>query len=454
MRSNLSKAAFLIVLIAVSASVIGFAYTALKPYIDHPTHDLTDDIDWRYLNKGLDRIHSFRDTERWWTGAWCGEVPFWRPLTSYVLWTERLLWPKDLMLPRQIIMLILHLIFVGMAGYLAWKLTGRKWLALLSVWLFAGFRPFPVINVYGYNPAVHDLLRDPKNVTDPLNGIAMMLSLILLANGRWAASLVLAMISVGFKETGFMAWPMALLTILWVRKTPSSPFPHLACPDPSGRGEGEGLGGPDYHRPLPALAWAGGFAILAVVHYLTVGLGYRLGANAAWLGRAELYFGGPVGRLFVLNDPGAAIVSLFAFLTIIASRKLSLLPRFAAVMAALTAAVLLDARLQHTSWDTSLVRLFTYRLDLGMILICLFWLLMAWEVRHDWKTAGFALGMSLLGTLPSWTAAQTLEHTRYLASFFMEMAVAAALCKVGQALFGAGMRWRIVPSRGKGSSPQ
>ena len=432
MRRDLSRATFPIALIIVSASALGMAYFALMPFVDQPVRDLSLDIDWSYLNRGLDRVHCFRDTARWWTGTWCGEVPFWRPLTSYVFWAERLLWPKEFMLPRQIILVTLHLVFVGMAGYLAYKLTGRRWLALLSVWLFAGLRPFPITGFFGHNPAVHDLLKDPKNVTDPLNGIAMVASLLLLVKGRWLAGLLLAMISFGFKETGFMTWPMALLTLLWMRRSlPPSAINHQPSP-----------------IWPPISAWAGGFALLAVVHYLTVGIGYRMGTNAAWVGRAELYFGGPLGRLFVLNDPGPAIVSSLVFLAIISLRKSSLLPRFAGIMAALTIGVLLDTRLQHTAWDVSAVRLLTYRLDLKVVLLCIFWLLVAWEARRDWRTVGLSLGMGLAASLPSWTAAQTLEHTRYVSAFFMELAVAAAVCQAGQALFEAGMRRRANPYHG------
>ena len=412
------KALFACAAIIVATSVLVMAYLALVPYIDHPTRDLSKDIDWSYLNRGLDQIHRFRDTGRWWTGTWCGVVPFWRPLTSYVFWGERLLWPKEFLLPRQIILVVLHLVFVAMAGYLTWRLTGRRWLALLSMWLFAGFRPFPITSFFGYNFAVYDLLLDPKNVTDPLSGIAMIASLIFLVNGSWLASLALAMVSVGFKETGFMTWPIAALTVLWIRWS----MPECAPPSTIN------------HQPfpirlrwLPVSAWTAGFLGLAVVHYLAVGLGYRMGTNAAWSGRAELYFGGPIGRLFVLDDPGAAIVSLLVFLAIIGSRKLSLLPRFIGIMAALTVGVLVDTRLQHTSWDASMVRLLTYRLDLKVILLCLFWLLVAWEGRYDWRTVGFGLGMSLVSSVPTWFAAQTQEHTRYVSAFFMEMAVAAVI---------------------------
>ncbi|MCX6376720.1 MAG: hypothetical protein NTU88_11930, partial [Armatimonadetes bacterium] len=115
-----------LVLVILSVGLVG--YLALMPYIANPVVDLSHDVDWTCLNLGLHRIHGFGDTGRWWTGMWCGEVPFWRPLTSYVFWAMRLLWPPECMLPRELVLLAAHLAFVAAAGVLLWKLTRRRWL--------------------------------------------------------------------------------------------------------------------------------------------------------------------------------------------------------------------------------------------------------------------------------------------------------------------------------------
>ncbi|HET6454001.1 MAG TPA: hypothetical protein VFI02_06310, partial [Armatimonadota bacterium] len=66
MRRNLSTAAFPAAMILVVAGILAWAWLATSLYIANPVVSLSDD--WGYLNGGLDKVHSFRDTARWWTG--------------------------------------------------------------------------------------------------------------------------------------------------------------------------------------------------------------------------------------------------------------------------------------------------------------------------------------------------------------------------------------------------
>ncbi|MBC8101704.1 MAG: hypothetical protein H7Z41_03855 [Cytophagales bacterium] len=52
----------------------------------------TCDIDTRLIHDGLLQAPHFLDTARWWTGTWVGKVPFYRPLTSMLFWTQWKLW--------------------------------------------------------------------------------------------------------------------------------------------------------------------------------------------------------------------------------------------------------------------------------------------------------------------------------------------------------------------------
>lgn len=209
---------FAFALILVILSVIISFYSALLPYVEKPYRDLSNDIDWGFLNSGLDRIQCFKDTSRWWVGTWCGEVPFWRPLTSYVFLAERILWHKEYLLPRQIVLACGHLIFILFSAFLLWRLTRRKWLVLITIWLFAGAKPFPISYLFPTSPSVLDTLRDPKNIPEPLAGTAIVACLLALSYGRWVLAVVLAAISVCFKEIGFTAWPLALITLAWLNK--------------------------------------------------------------------------------------------------------------------------------------------------------------------------------------------------------------------------------------------
>lgn len=405
------KALFTCAAIIVGISVLLLAYLALAPYIDYPARDLSKDIDWGYLNRGLDQIHSFRDTGRWWTGIWCGGIPFWRPLTSYFLWTERLLWPKEYMLPRQIIHIVLHLVFVGMAGYLAWKLTGRRWLTLITVWLFAGFRPYPVARLYGYNFAVYDLLSDPKNVPDPLAGIALATSLLLLRRGKWLGSLAAAITAVGFKEIGFTIWPLAVVMLIWIHRRDM-------------RVPGYALSSLRRNR-LPILVWLSAFLLLALVRFHAIGLKSDIGVNrvtALWMGH---FFGGPLFGEMLQRNYGPVVIGLLTISSAMGLRRFSLPIRLLGILASLFVGVLIDARLWGTSWDVSAAASFYFEADEAIAIVI--WVYIAIQGIRDRGMIAFALAMSLVATIPTWLIPWAFPHTRYVAAFFLEMAVAAAL---------------------------
>lgn len=417
-------AAWLLVILSVGL-VTG---AVLKGYLDAPYRDLSLDVDWGYLNRGLDRVQGFGDTGRWWTGTWCGEVPFWRPVTSYVFWGMRLLWPAEYMLPRQIVSVALHLIFTALGGLFVWRISRRPYLAMLSVWLFAGFRPWPMNRFFDYNAAAADVLTDPKNLVDPLVGIFIILSLILLIRGRWVVSLAAACVSVMCKEVGFVTWALAPVALAWMHQD-------------------RVLGKGGLRFALDALkrnrlqigVWLGVLVALAVIHYLAVGVGYNCGTNRSWPVRAGVYFGGPIGAQVFMGYPNSAIAAILLFGSLLSLRRYSVLLRFGGVLAALAVAILIDARLDGVSWDVSAVKLLSYNMDLKEILVMVFWLAVAWEARKAWRPIVFASALCLIASAPSWMAAQVLEHARYTASFFMEVVVAAAIYQSASTLWYKGV---------------
>ncbi len=407
---------FLIVAVLAGCGILAAAVVMLGLYISHPVVDLTHDVDWGYLNHGLSRIHSFRDTASWWTGTWCGEVPFWRPLTSYVFLGMRLLWQKEYMLPREISLIILHLCFVALGGLLIWRLTGRKWLVVLALYLFAGLRPYDLLTLFGSPWAVGETLSDPKNVVELLVGIPMLISLLLLSSGRWIGALIAAVIAVCFKETGFTTWPLAVLVLAWMNRYRMLSRDRMGYLVSSVR-----------RNWLPIAIWVAALGILAGIHYAAVGVGYNCGTNRSWPWRALCYFGGPAVVPMVTRDFSPTIASAILFLSIVLTRRRSLLPRFLIVLGALTVAILIDSMIEHVSPDVSVVRTLNYRLNLKNIIMYGLWFAIVWESRHDWQIAAFGLAACFVAAIPSWMAAQVLEHARYQATFFMEIAVAAVL---------------------------
>lgn len=417
-------ALYLVVLVLVGLSIAVIAHMSVAAYIANPVADLRGNVDWGYLNRGLDRVHSFRDTARWWTGTWCGEVPFWRPLTSYVFWAMRLLWPPEYMLPRQIVSVALHLCFTAMAGVFLWKLTRRRWLTLVAVWLFAGLRFPPVSPFFGHIASVGDVLADPKNFPDPLVGVCILASLLCIMSGRWIAGVIAAAVSVGVKEIGFTTWPLAVIALAWIH-----------------RDQVFAAGGVRYavksirRNWFSVAVWLLALGLLILVRYRAVGFGYNCGTNGAWFWRALAYFGGPVGAELVTRDFSPPLAAGLLFTVATGFRKASLLTKLFAVLVALTLVSLFDAHLQHTPWDVAAARLFIYRPNPPMIGICLFWLLVAREARRDWRTVVLGGVMCFVAAAPSFVVTQALDHARYTASFFMEIVVAAALCRSARALW-------------------
>ena len=412
-----SKRLFALAVLIVVAAILFKVGESLVPYIERPVRDLRKDGDWHYLNTGLETIHGFSETGRWWTNTWCGAVPFWRPLTSYALWAMYLLWPPGHMLPRQIILVILHLCFTGLATVLLWRLTHRRWLVVTTLYLFAGYRPYePIFQPQAYVLPVNDLLLDPKNITDTLVGLAILGSLLLLMKGKWVSALILAAASVGFKENGFTTWPLAVLMLGWLRRDALM-----------------AKGGVSYavscirRNAVPIATWALVFLLLMGVHFITVGVGFRQGSNSFWIWRLAVFFGWPMLSNLFLFDRTAAFMALFVFLAILLARRSRFMVRSLALLAAVGMGIGADAVLQGTSWGVAATRILAQGQSLPIALMCFAWLVIVWLARFDWKYIVFGLAMALAAAAPSWMASQTWAHTRYVASVFMEMAIAAVI---------------------------
>src|SRR5262249_45043011 len=79
---------------AVLAAAVCFALLSVLPYVGawlqsrYRVRSWTWDLDVMLLRGGLFKARHFRDTLSWWTGTWVGQVPFYRPLTSYLFWAE------------------------------------------------------------------------------------------------------------------------------------------------------------------------------------------------------------------------------------------------------------------------------------------------------------------------------------------------------------------------------
>ena len=415
-RRRWEQGIFAAAAVIVVAGVLLKVGVALAPYVAQPTRNLFHDVDWAYLNTGLESTHGLSETARWWTQTWCGAVPFWRPLTSYALWAMYLLWPPEYMLPREIVLVALHLCFTALAVLLLWRLTRSKWLVLTALCLFAVWRPYTPGSPQAYVLPVHDLLTDPKNLPDTLVGLAMIGSLLLVQRGRWLAALGLAAVSVGFKETGFTTWLLAAIMLTWMRRE------KLAS-----------KGGLTYAREalrvnsLRIVAWVLVLVGLVFIHFMSVGYGYRQGSNDFWIWRVAVYVGRPMLSNLLLFDRTGAYMALFTFLALLLTWRSGLISKTISVLCAVALGIAIDSILQGNSWAVSATRILGQGASIQTALICLVWLTVVWLARAEWLSIIFWLLMALTAAAPTWMAAQTWAHGRYVASVFMAMAIASVL---------------------------
>jgi hypothetical protein len=397
----------------VALSVLAPMTHALRYFIQHPIYDVMHDIDYAYGYCGLARIHSFADTGRWWTGTWhVDHAPFWRPLTSYVSWFMYLAWPKDDLFHRELVTLAFHLCFLVVATATLWRLTGKRWLVLTTMWLFAGMRfagmgstPDPVSRVVIY----------PKCYHEPLVSMFILLAVLMIVNGRWIAGLACAIISVLFKETGFMAWPVVILALAWEHR--STVF----------RSDGLRYVTAGITRYWVAIScWGLTFVALALFHYHAVGIGFNMGTPHSWPWRAFCFFSGPV--LGILDTPqrGLGVIAIILLAAIVLTRRRSFLVRFFGILAALGLGIGINAWTCGTDWSVSFAMI--VESSVFNILSMTIWLLIAWNARMEWPVAAFGMLVSMVLSAPTWMASQVLPHARYASVLFLELVVATALC--------------------------
>lgn len=239
------------------------------------------DLDTALIHTGLLRAHSFAGTLRWWTGTWVGQVPFYRPLTSYVFWFE---WQGfgDREYLYLIPTLLIHALASGLFGLLSYRLAEHyeipaAWpAALVGALGFAGVLSPQRMAAAGSVAALW------KNQPDSLAAVCLFSAFLCYLRARagsrraMAGTVFFYLAACGFKEIAVL-FPAVCLAV------EAAPF----------------LGGEraPVLRRLGLLAAAA--ASFLVVRFSAIrGLGYTYGSNRSWLlrtvGEAFGPFGGPI----------------------------------------------------------------------------------------------------------------------------------------------------------------
>jgi hypothetical protein len=248
------------------------------------------DIDTGLIHDGLLRAAHFGDTLRWWSGPWVGQVPFYRPLTSYLFWAE-------------------------------WRLTGPAENGMFVAALLAQMAATALLSVLCYR-----LLRGAgpaAQMTAAIIGAALFSGLLgnrsaRLVAGYWknqpdsmaAVCCFAAALSYLGSRDRQRAFPIG--AALWYLA--ACGFKEIAVPLPAALLllEGKGLGSRDGRSRISVIA-VGALLFLMLRSAAIPGLGYAFGSNHGWLRRTLINAVGPAGGLFSGDwGPSAAAAILVA----------------------------------------------------------------------------------------------------------------------------------------------
>lgn len=237
----------------------------------------TTDIDTGLIHDGLVQAPHFVDTLQWWVGRWVGEVPFYRPLTSYVFWIEWKLF-GDQEWWYAIPTFGAHVLATLLAAALAYRLAERwrvAWPALVAVSMAAIFTG--ITRDYRMN-VVAMVAGQWKNQPDSLAASFCFLSLLAYLRGQ---------------DRG-RAWPGAATAYYLAAccfKEIAVPLP-LVCAALELAGPREG----GWRRSLTraGLVAVSGACFLAVRQWAIEGTGYTYGSNTRWFDRTLLELLGPL----------------------------------------------------------------------------------------------------------------------------------------------------------------
>lgn len=398
---------FLVALMAVLCMVSIPMFIGLTTHLANPVVNPYFDSDWAAVNRGLDGIHSFKDTGRWWTGNWAGPFRYWRPLMSYTWLGLAHVWKPGDMLSREYLLFALHIIYLVMCGYFLYKLTGRKWLALFAIYIYAGYVP----TMFGDTSAsVTALLSDPKNIPDPIAGICIVGSLLLLLDEKYYLAIIPACLGTLFKEIAFVVWGVAPVVLFITKRWRRVPVPAIAL-------------------------WAGSVIMLCVAHYLAVGTGYRMSGNSSWYIRMVSFHFGTVVMSFLSTNPGAPLLSVMLILAVKSTWKKSPILVLLGIFGAFAFGSILEAVLFRCSIAEGFACLVDS--ELGLIIYTTIWLSIFFLARKEFLSALPYLIMAIIAAIPTWVALQVLAHTRYESDLFASMFMAIILSGAAKSVWGA-----------------
>jgi 4-amino-4-deoxy-L-arabinose transferase-like glycosyltransferase len=257
----------------------------------------TPDPDTYLIHGGLLKAPHLADTLRWWTGTWVGQVPFYRPLTSYVFWIEWKLF-GDAEVAYLLPAVLAHALAAALFCQLALRLAERWQLGVPAVAGIVAGLAFVGVGL-PYRWGVTSLVVGQwKNQPDALAAACCFAALLAYLRaqegrrGRLGLAIAAYLAGCGFKEIAVFL-PLVVFAL-------ELPFEKRSARE----------------QWLRAGAFAMAGVVFLGVRWLAVGgLGFTYGTNHAWLTRTLLEVLGPfatpvTGRDWLPAAAGTWLVSV------------------------------------------------------------------------------------------------------------------------------------------------
>ena len=166
----------------------------------------------------------------WWHNGWHGKAYpwYWRPLTLFGFWCEYHLFGAYRFDRWQVADIFFHGLFAAVLGFFAYKITGSRFAAPLTAILFCNFHLFEIPWISDFarfftTPNANIVLANWKDQPEAWGALCTLGALLSSMRQRWWWALGFAVASVCIKESGWLTFPMLLVTLLYTRRLKEIP---------------------------------------------------------------------------------------------------------------------------------------------------------------------------------------------------------------------------------------
>ena len=335
----------------------------------------------------------------WWHNGWHGTAypNYWRPLTMLGFWTEYHLFGPYRFDRWQVADIFFHLIFAGVLGVFAYRVTGSRFAAPLTVLVlansYADLGSLSFSATYFTTPDGNVILGNWKDQPEAWGAASTVASLIAGLNRRWWWALGFAVVSICFKESGWLTFPMLLATFLYtgtLREIPRAAW----------------IGTAISWIVLVAMRASAGRAVMSPVHDLNNHfplvryMRHVLDPNVQQLG----------------TDRWAVVVFGAVTVCLLFWKRVPFLVRFLLIVVVGAVSAVMLGLANRTDPASGLAMLVDPGIGLGqmkMVVIETAALLLAWRYRPVRRQALYLYSLVLLSDLPEMAVLQPNSHMLY-----------------------------------------